>query len=217
MTEPKDTPPTVHVVDDDEGVRDSLRVLLEMAGFTVRTHANAADLLASAQETPGCVLSDVRMPGIDGLELQRRLNQNGIDLPVILMTAHGGVHAAVSGMKAGAVDFLEKPFGDDQLFSAVRRALEQSRRQQARKSAVAEASGQLAALTARERDVLDLLVAGLSSKAIARTLHISPRTVDVHRARVFEKLHAESLPALVRLAMAAKPQQDAEDGETKLQ
>ncbi|MGH7119478.1 MAG: response regulator transcription factor [Acetobacteraceae bacterium] len=213
MTDPKDAPATVHVVDDDAGVRDSLRLLLEMAGFTVRTHANAAALLAAAvREAVGCVLSDVRMPEIDGLELQRRLNQSGINLPVILMTAHGGVHTAVSGMKAGAVDFLEKPFGEDQLFSAVRRALERSRRHQARRSVTAESTGKLAALTARERDVLELLVAGLSSKAIARTLHISPRTVDVHRARVFEKLHAENLPALVRLVMAAEPQSDADDG-----
>lgn len=212
MTDSNETLATVHVVDDDEGVRESLRVLLEMAGFTVRTHPNAAALLAVVRETIGCVLTDVRMPGIDGIELQRRLARSGINLPVILMTAHGGVRTAVNGMKAGAVDFLEKPFGDDQLFSAVRRALERSRRQQARKSIAAEASAKLATLTARERDVLELLTAGLSSKAIARTLNISPRTVDVHRARVFEKLHAGSLPALVRLALAAKADQEAEDG-----
>lgn len=212
MTDPNDALATVHVVDDDEGVRDSLRVLLEMAGFTVRTHANAAALLAAARETVGCVLSDVRMPEIDGLELQRRLNESGLNLPVILMTAHGGVRTAVSGMKAGAVDFLEKPFDDDELFSAVRRALERNRRQQARKATMAEAVTKLSALSAREREVLELLVAGLSSKAIARALHISPRTVDVHRARVFEKLRAESLPALVRLVMAAKPQEDAANG-----
>lgn len=211
MANPGDAPVTVHVVDDDEGVHESLRVLLELAGFRVRTYANAAALLAAALDPIGCVLSDVRMPGIDGLELQRRLTESGISLPVILMTAHGGVRAAVNGMKAGAVEFLEKPFADDQVLSAVHSAVEQSRRRHARRSVAAEAARRLAALTPREHEVLELLVAGLPSKAIARTLAISPRTVDVHRGRVFDKLQAENLPELVRLVTAARPGHEPDD------
>lgn len=212
MADPKDTPATVHVVDDDEGLRDSLRLRLEMAGFAVRTHANAAALLAAAPEPVGCVLTDVRMPDIDGLELQRRLNESGINLAVILMTGHGGVQAAVSGMKAGAVDFLEKPFDDAQLLSAVRQALQRSRRRQARELMAAEAAARLAALTPREREVLALLVAGLSTKDIARTLGTSPRTIDVHRARVFGKVRAKSLPELVQLVIAAEPEAKVDNG-----
>lgn len=210
-TDPGAAPATVHVVDDDKGVHESLRVMLELAGFSVRTYASAAALLATSLEPIGCVLSDVRMPGIDGLELQRRLRGSGVDLPVILMTAHGGVRTAVDGMKAGAVEFLEKPFADDQVLGAVRSAVEQSRRQHARRSVAAEAAERLSTLTPRERDVLDLLVTGLASKAIARELAISPRTVEVHRARVFGKLHADSLPELVRLVAAARPGNEGDE------
>ena len=201
-----ETSATVHVVDDDAAVRDSLRVLLETAGFIVRTHASAAALLAVGPEPGGCVLSDVRMPEIDGLELQRRLHASGISLPVILMTGHGDIPIAVRAMKAGAVDFLEKPFDEDQLLDAVRRALEESRRLHENDAIAAYAAGRLAQLTPREREVLDLLVSGCSTKAIARALGASPRTIEVHRARVFEKLHAESLPELVRLVLAADPE-----------
>ncbi|MGH7067983.1 MAG: response regulator FixJ [Acetobacteraceae bacterium] len=200
-----DEPATVHVVDDDAAVRDSLRVLLEAAGFTVRTHASAGALLAAEPEPLGCVLTDVRMPEIDGLELQRLLNASGIGLPVIVMTGHGGVPVAVSAMKEGAVDFLEKPFDDEQLLRAIRRAVEQSRQHQARELAAAEAAARLAQLTRREREVLDRLVGGLSTKAIAKALGASPRTIEVHRARVFEKLKAGNLPDLVRLVLAADP------------
>lgn len=201
-----ETSATVHVVDDDAAVRDSLRVLLETSGFMVQTHASAAALLAAAPEPGGCVLSDVRMPEIDGLELQRRLRASGVSLPVILMTGHGDIPIAVRAMKAGAVDFLEKPFDEEQLLDAVRRALEQSRRLHESDEVATEAAGRLARLTPREREVLDLLVSGHSTKAIAKALGASPRTIEVHRARVFEKLHAESLPELVRLVLAADPE-----------
>lgn len=212
MTGASDASLTVHVVDDDAGVRDSLRVLLETAGLTVETHASAMAFLAAEKDAAGCVLSDVRMPGMDGLELQRRLNESGSALSVVLMTAHGAVATAVRGMKAGAVDFLEKPFGADQLLSAIGRALKGSRQRYARVLAAREACALLATLTPREREVLELLVTGLSTKAIARSLHASPRTVDVHRARVFGKLHAESLPELVRLTAAARGEDEATGG-----
>ncbi len=196
------TAETVHIVDDDAAIRDLLRMLLELAGFAVRTHDSAAAFLAAAPPSGGCVLTDVRMPEIDGLELQQRLNDRGITLPVIVMTGQGDVPVAVRAMKAGAVDFLEKPFGDAQLFDAVRRALEQSKRCQEAKSATAAAAARIAALTPREREVLELLVTGWPTKAIAKELGASPRTIEVHRARVFEKLQARSLPDLVRLVLA---------------
>jgi two-component system response regulator FixJ len=175
--------PMIHVVDDDEAVRDSLRILLESSGHAVRTYPSAALFLEGAGPTLGCVLTDVRMPDMDGLALQRRLNERGLRLPVIVMTGQGDIAVAVRAMKEGALDFLEKPFDDDDLLAAVERAL--------------------AALTAREREVLDLLVSGLPTKGIANALGASPRTIEVHRARVFEKLHAHSLPELVRLVIAA--------------
>ncbi len=194
---------TVHVVDDDPAIRDSLRLLLEASGFAVRTHDSATAFLAAAAGLGGCVLIDVRMPEIDGLELQQRLNEGGIRLPVIVMTGQGDIPVAVRAMKAGAVDFLEKPFDDAQLLSAVRQALAQSRQVRETEAVAAAAAGQLAALTPREREVLDLLVRGLPTKAIANKLGASPRTIEVHRARVFEKLQAGSLPELVRLVLAA--------------
>jgi two-component system, LuxR family, response regulator FixJ len=194
---------TIHVVDDDAAIRDSLRMLLEAAGLAVRTYPSAPLFLDAVGGILGCVLTDVRMPGMDGLELQRRLNERGLRLPVIVMTGQGDIPVAVRAMKAGAVDFLEKPFSDEALLGAVRRALAEGERREALEHQADEAQRRLAALTAREREVLDLLVDGLSTKAIANELGASPRTIEVHRARVFEKLHARSLPELVRLAIAA--------------
>jgi len=194
---------TVHVVDDDAAVRDSLRVLLESAGFSVRTHNTAAAFLATAPGLGGCVLTDVRMPEIDGLELQQRMSERGAPLPVIVMTGHGDIPMAVRAMRAGAVDFLEKPFDEARLFDAVRRALERSKERQTAESAATAAAVRLAMLTPREREVFNCLVDGRSTKAIARELGTSPRTIEVQRARVFEKLQAHSLPELVHLALAA--------------
>jgi two-component system response regulator FixJ len=198
------TTETVHVVDDDEAVRDSLRVLLEASGFVVRTYDSAAVFLAAAAPAlRGCALIDVRMPEIDGLELQQRLNERGIRLPVIVMTGQGDIPVAVRAMKAGAVDFLEKPFNEEELLAAVRRALEESQQLEELEFVARKAAGRLATLTPREREVLALLVNGLSTKAIAKELGTSPRTIEVHRSRVFEKLQAHSLPDLVRLTLAA--------------
>ena len=195
---------TVHVVDDDAAMRDSLRILLEASGFLVRTYDSASAFLASSPQGFGCVLTDVRMPDIDGLELLRRLGDQGLQLPVIVMTGQGDIAIAVQAMKAGAVDFLEKPFGDESLLGAIARALEESERLRERAATSAEAAARLAALTPREREVFDLLVTGLPNKAIANTLGTSPRTIEVHRARVYEKLQSHSLPDLVRLVLAAE-------------
>jgi|SRR5271170_6995421 len=198
---------SVHVVDDDAAIRDSLRVLLASAGLPVQTYDSAAAFLAAAAGLAGCVLTDVRMPEMDGFELQQRLSQRDIHLPVIVMTGQGDIPLAVRAMKAGAIDFVEKPFDDAELLDAVRRALAESRRIEEIESVAAEATHQLATLTPREREVLQLLVTGLSNNAIAIELGASPRTVEVHRARVFEKLQARSLPDLVRAVLAAEPRQ----------
>jgi two-component system, LuxR family, response regulator FixJ len=197
-------PPLVHVVDDDTAVRDSLRLLLESADLSVRTYDSATAFLAALPNLGvGCVLTDVRMPGLDGLELQRRLAQLGVRMPVIIMTGHGDVPIAVEALKAGAADFLEKPFDDAHLLAAVSSALAASRREGEAAAAMADIAARLASLTPREREVLDRLVVGQPNKTIAYELGSSPRTVEVHRARVMEKMGARSLPELVRMAIAA--------------
>lgn len=194
----------VHVIDDDEGVRHSSAFLFEASGIAVHTYESARAFLdVAAGLRSGCVLTDVRMPDMDGLALQRRLSDMGIRLPVIVMTGHGDVPIAVQALKAGASDFLEKPFDDEVLLAAVRAALETSRRTREREAAVTDVAVRLANLTPREREVLDGLVAGLPNKEIARDLGSSPRTVEVQRARVMEKMGARNLSELVRTALSA--------------
>ena len=197
--------PLVHVVDDDAAVRNSLNLLLESAGMSVRTYNSATAFLAAMPTLgPGCVLTDVRMPGLDGLELQRRLAGFGARLPVIVMTGHGDVPIAVEALKVGAADFLEKPFDDAQLLAAVTSALAASQQKRDEENAVAQITARIATLTPREREVLDRLVAGQPNKTIAYDLGSSPRTVEVHRARVMEKMGVRSLPELVRITIAAE-------------
>ncbi len=193
---------TVHVVDDDEAIRDSLTVLLGAAGFAVAAYPSAEAFLTGATHGPGCVLIDVRMPGMGGLELQEELARRGRRIPVILMTGHADVPIAVKAMKAGAVDFVEKPFEEQAMLTAIRRAFSLGL-----EAARAEAEGnqigsRLAHLTPREREVLDALVAGKPNKIIAYELSISPRTVEIHRARVMEKMEARTLSDLVRMALS---------------
>ncbi|HTI03376.1 MAG TPA: response regulator [Acidisoma sp.] len=196
---------TVHVVDDDEGVRLSIEFLLKSEGLAPVTYASASDLLSTSLQPAGCVLTDFHMPGMDGLELQSRLADRGVRLPVIVMTGFADVPAAVRAMKAGAVDFLEKPFAEDQLLHAVRRALAENRQALGALRAAQRASQLIATLTPRESEVLHLLAEGHSNKEMARVLGTSPRTIDVHRARVLQKLGVETLPDLVRLVLAARP------------
>jgi two-component system, LuxR family, response regulator FixJ len=196
---------TVHIVDDDEAVRESLRFLLEPEGWEVRTYESAMSLIGAELPPAGCILTDFHMPEIDGLQLQTRLTARGIRLPVIVMTGHGDVPAAVRAMKAGAMDFLEKPFQDGQLLAAITRALECNRQGLEAATRRMMATQRIAVLTPREREVLDLLVMGRSNKEIAKVLGTSPRTIDVHRARVFQKLEADTLPDLVHLVLAALP------------
>src|SRR4051812_5539774 len=194
----------VHVVDDDEAVRDSLRFLLELEGLQVRTYPAAKSLLDAELANAGCIVSDFRMPGMDGLQMLDALRERGVPLPIIIMTAHGEVPIAVRAMRSGAVDFLEKPFGDREVLEAVQRALAQNRRELASRAQAEAAARRLAQLTPREREVLEKMVEGKSTKEIARELGTSPRTIDVHRARVVQKLDVESLPDLVRLVLASQ-------------
>jgi two-component system response regulator FixJ len=196
--------PTVLIADDDEAVRDSLQILLEAAGYRVRTFASGSEFLTAARpEGEACLVIDVRMPGLGGLEVQERLQAEGVALPVVVITGHGDVPLAVRAMKAGAVDFVEKPFSESAILGAVERALEIGRRHPAAGMAAAEAKVRIGRLSGRERDVLDRLVAGKPNKVIAYELSISPRTVEIHRARVMEKTGAKSLSELVVMAIAA--------------
>jgi two-component system, LuxR family, response regulator FixJ len=195
----------VHVVEDDDAMRESLVAVLEDAGYKVRAYPNAEGFLAVGAGTrTGCVVSDVRMPGLDGLTLLRRLRAKQSALPLVLITGHGDVSLAVTAMKAGAVDFLEKPFEPENLLAAVEAALRAQASEIGEMEAVQAACRQLERLTPRELEVFECLVAGKSNKEAAATLGLSPRTVEFHRAHIMEKTGAEGLPGLVRLWMAAR-------------
>jgi len=193
----------IHLIDDDEDVRRALSFLLGTAGFAVKVYESAVMFLEKYDgSAAGCVVSDVRMPGLDGLQLLRRLREMESKAPVIVMTGHADVMLAVEAMKAGAVDFIEKPFPDDRLLAAIEAAL--ARREQVQQGGkVAQIRERMASLTAREREVLDGLLAGHPNKTIAYDLGLSPRTVEVHRANVMTKMGASSLSELVRMALMA--------------
>jgi two-component system response regulator FixJ len=196
-------PQTLFIVDDDEAVRESLQLLLESAGHRVRSFASGSEFLAAMPSSEdGCLIIDVRMPGIGGLDVQERLRADGIALPVIVITGHADVPLAVRAMKAGAVDFVEKPFAEEAILAAVERALEIGRQQHRVEIETGDAAARLAPLSEREQQVLRLLIAGKQNKVIAYELGISPRTVEIHRARVMEKTRVRSLSELVRLAVA---------------
>jgi two-component system, LuxR family, response regulator FixJ len=196
--------PIVHVIDDDEALRESLSFLLETAHFEVRVYDSALRFLeALGQAQPGCIITDVRMPGVSGLDLLRQLTNLGSTFAVIVITGHGDISLAVEAMKLGAVDFLEKPFDDNALIAAVRSALGRRQRDLKRDSEKLEIHGRIAALSNRERQVLEGLVAGQANKTIAFDLGISPRTVEIYRANLMTKMHASSLSDLVRMTLMA--------------
>lgn len=201
------TAPIVHIVDDDEAVRRSLAMLLESVQQPAATYASAAELLAAAAApgglAPGCILVDVRMEGMDGISLIEALQRQGVGLPIVVVTGHGDVPLAVRAMRAGAMDFVEKPYSEERILEAVEGALAALRETDQRRLLERQAAAQVAALSPREAEVLAALVAGKPNKVIGYELGISPRTVEVHRAHLMEKLGVRSLPEAVRIGLAA--------------
>ncbi|MGJ4887465.1 response regulator FixJ [Bradyrhizobium sp. HKCCYLR20261] len=194
----------VYVIDDDEAMRDSLNFLLDSSGFDVTLFENAQTFLDRLSTLSfGCIVSDVRMPGIDGIELLKRMKAAGSSFPILVMTGHGDVPLAVEAMKLGAVDFLEKPFEDERLVAMIETAIQQAAPAAKTEQVTQDILGRIASLSPRERQVMDGLMAGLSNKLIAREYDISPRTIEVYRANVMTKMGASSLSELVRLAMRA--------------
>lgn len=192
----------VYVIDDDQAMRDSLDFLLESAGLKARLFESAVSFLEALPELgPGCIVSDVRMPNLDGLELLKRLRETNKSLPIIIMTGHGDIPLAVEAMKLGAIDFIEKPFEDDRLIGTITAALGGAAQRQKGDAVAADIASRIASLSPRERQVLDGLVAGLSNKLIARDYDISPRTIEVYRANVMTKMQASSISELVRFAI----------------
>ena len=196
--------PIVFVVDNDDDVRESIRALLETAGYSVEDHASARSFLGSDRvRQTGCLVCDIRMPEMTGLQLQEECARRGIDLPTIFITGHGDVALAVRAMKAGAVDFIEKPFDEELLVAGIQRALEIGDKTRSQAKEAQTAKRLIGLLTPRERHVLEQLVAGRSNKVAAHALGISPRTVEIHRARIMGKMNARSLSDVVRLSLAA--------------
>ena len=194
----------VYIVDDDDAVRHSLSVLLESKAYIVRSFGSAPEFLAAAPSLPvGCLIADIRMPEMDGLELQQRLIERSLHFPMIVITGHGDVPLAVRAMKAGAIDFIEKPFASEAILDSLAAAVVHLATPHEQDPMRAAAAAKLALLSPREREVLEGLLAGLPNKSIAYDLAISPRTVEIHRARAMDKMGARSLSELIRLTLAA--------------
>jgi len=194
----------VYVVDDDPAMRESLEFLLDAAGFSVTTFDSAADFLQQLPRlTFGCIVSDIRMPGIDGMELLRDVKAGRAEMPIIIMTGHGDIPLAVEAIKLGALDFLEKPFEDERMIGAIRTALERGKAAAKDEVVASDVAARIASLSQRERQVMDGIVAGSSNKQMARDYDISPRTIEVYRANVMTKMQARSLSELVRTALRA--------------
>lgn len=197
--------PVVHVVDDDESARDALRKALDSVSIRAQFHESAEEFLKAWDPAiPGCLILDLRLPGISGLELQAALNRSGRNLPIIIATGHGSIFTAVRAMKVGASDYLVKPLNHDVLLQKVRKALEDDKRRLQQQQEQQEIERRLAQLTSRETQVLEGVVQGLSTKAIARRLEISPKTVDLHRSHMMKKMRAQSVAEVVRLYLTTK-------------
>jgi two-component system response regulator FixJ len=201
----EDRAPTVFIVDDDDAVRGALRLLLKSVGLAATTLSSAQDFLATYDpQQPGCLILDVRMPGMSGLELQQQLNLRGAIIPVIFITGHGDIPMAVEAMQQGAFDFLQKPFRDQDLIDRIQRALAKDQTGRAELQERSRIKQRLETLTAREREVLELVTSGKPNKIMAADLGVSQRTVEIHRARVMEKMGASSLAQLVRMVLDLK-------------
>lgn len=199
------TKATVYIIDDDDAVRDALAALVVSAGYASETFASAYELLAHGKlREPGCIVTDLRMPGVDGLTLQRVLRERQVPLPILLITAHGDVSSAVTALRGGAIDFLEKPFDDEVFLERIEEGLDRRAQQMADDDLVIESAQRLDLLTNREREVGELVAEGLPNKMIALRLNIGVRTVETHRAHLFEKLGIASVPQITRLFDAAR-------------
>ena len=196
--------PVVCIVDDDEAVRDSLSLLLKSVGTECLTFENAVQFLDSGLGiTNGCLILDIRMPGMSGMELQQKLKELGNELPIIFITGHGDIPMAVEAMKLGAIEFIQKPFREQDLLDCINRALQESSQREANHTEVQAIRDRIATLTPREREVMQMVIAGKANKVIAYDLDLSQRTVEIHRAHVMEKMQARSLPELVKMAIVA--------------
>ncbi len=201
--------PTVFVVDDDGGVRSSIRILLKSVGIGTTTFASAKEFLAAYdQSAPGCLVLDIRMPGMSGMELQLELNRLGAVIPVVFITGHGDVPMAVEAMQQGAFDFLQKPFRDQDLIHRIQRALERDAAHRSALQQTGAIKARLESLTPREREVLDLLADGKQNKVMAAELGLSQRTVEIHRANVMDKMQARSVAQLVRMLLDVRATRD---------
>ena len=201
----KEAESTVFVVDDDADLRESLGWLFESAGLRVKSYSTAQEFLTDYKpEEPGCLLLDVRMPGLSGLDLQEELRRHGVPPPIIIMTGHARVPMAVRALKGGAIDFIRKPFSDQSLLERIRQAIDLDRRTRQVRMECTKFAALLTSLTPREREVMDLVIAGKPNKIIAADLGISPKTVEIHRGRVMEKMQVESVAELVRLDLLWK-------------
>lgn len=201
---------TVYVVEDDEAVRDSLELLLKSAKKSVKTYATANAFLNDySDRMAGCIVLDIRMPGMDGLELQKKLNERHCILPIIFVTGHGDVPMAVDAMKEGAVDFIQKPYREEALLKKIEAALEQDREQRKTLGEKQEILRRIKTLTPREKEIMDRMIAGQANKVIAIELDISQRTVEIHRSRVMHKMGTHSLAHLVRMVLSVKDRIDA--------
>jgi two-component system response regulator FixJ len=204
MNNPSEAKQTVYVVDDDQAIRHAMELLMRSVGLQFEIFHSADDFLVGhSNDRAGCLVLDIRMPGLGGLELQEKLLENGSSLPVIFITGHGDVPMAVEAMQKGAVDFIQKPFRDQELLDRIAEALKTDEKRRSARDEKAEVSARIEKLTNRERQVLDLVVTGKPNKVIAYELGVSQRTVEIHRARVMEKMEAKSLADLVRMHLAS--------------
>lgn len=202
----------VYIVDDDDGLRNSLNMLIQKSGYNAHICASATEFLEAYEpNTVGCLLLDVRMPGINGLELQQKLAAENYDIPIIIMTGHADVSMAVQAMKNGAIDFIEKPFHNQELLTILQQCMTEARKKQLKRHKNLQTSKTMSQLTPRERQIMDLIVDGLPNKKIANLLAISVRTVEAHRAHIMEKLNVKTLPDLVRLKLIDKGISETED------